>query len=77
MLTSNMFRNLVRLGLLSLVVGSALAEQVVFGGPVNPLDDEFAKFVDEALEDWHVPGVAVGVIDGDEVFTQVSLISYF
>ncbi|KAH8598835.1 putative penicillin-binding protein [Bisporella sp. PMI_857] len=70
MLTSNMFRNLVRLGLLSLVVGSALAEQVVFGGPVNPLDDEFAKFVDEALEDWHVPGVAVGVIDGDEVFTQ-------
>lgn len=38
----------------------------------NPLTDEFGDFVREQLEKWKVPGVALAVIDGDDVYTEVS-----
>ncbi|KAL7951651.1 beta-lactamase/transpeptidase-like protein [Trichoderma barbatum] len=36
----------------------------------NPLTPEFGEFVREQLEKWKVPGVAVAVIDGDEVYAE-------
>ncbi|KAM0439950.1 hypothetical protein ACHAPT_001050 [Fusarium lateritium] len=35
----------------------------------NPLIEELAEFVKEKLEEWKVPGVSIGVIDNDQVFT--------
>ncbi|KAM3474173.1 hypothetical protein MY5147_004407 [Beauveria neobassiana] len=37
---------------------------------LNPLNDTFAKVVQESLDVWHVPGIAVGVIDGDHIYTE-------
>lgn len=37
----------------------------------NPLNKDMAKFVQEALDVWRVPGMAVGVIDGDHIYTEV------
>lgn len=42
----------------------------------TPFDDGFAGFVDEALEYWHVPGIAIGVIDGNQTFTKVCNMLY-
>lgn len=38
----------------------------------NPLNGDIAKFVAESLRTWHVPGMAVGVIDDDHIYTEVS-----
>lgn len=40
-------------------------------GSRNPLNEEISKFVQESLDVWHVPGMSVGVIDGDEIYTEV------
>ena len=37
----------------------------------NPLTKEFSKFVKETLQEWKIPGVSIGVVDGDQVFTEV------
>ncbi|KAI5866381.1 hypothetical protein GGS23DRAFT_556856 [Durotheca rogersii] len=38
----------------------------------NPLDADFAAFARAALDRWHVPGVAVAVLDGDQIWAEVS-----
>lgn len=53
-------------------------------GPVNPvnpgkqaarkpcpLNEHFKTFVCETLEKWHIQGVSVAVVDGDETFAEV------
>lgn len=37
----------------------------------NPLTAEFGDFVREQLDKWKVPGIAVAVVDGDEVYAEV------
>jgi CubicO group peptidase (beta-lactamase class C family) len=39
----------------------------------SPFSDEFAQFAKETLEQWKVPGVSLAVIDGDQVYAEVSL----
>ncbi|KAK1251795.1 hypothetical protein MKX07_007274 [Trichoderma sp. CBMAI-0711] len=36
----------------------------------NPLTVEFGDFVREQLDKWKVPGIAVAVVDGDEVYAE-------
>ncbi|KAI0888186.1 beta-lactamase/transpeptidase-like protein [Annulohypoxylon maeteangense] len=43
----------------------------------NPLDEGFAAFTRAALERWHVPGIAVAVVDGEETWTEGYGISSF
>lgn len=38
----------------------------------SPLTKEFDKRVEELLEQWHVPGLAIGIVDGDETWTKVN-----
>jgi hypothetical protein len=38
----------------------------------RPLDKKFEKLVKETLETWHVPGVSVAVVDGENTYAQVS-----
>ncbi|KAH8700965.1 beta-lactamase/transpeptidase-like protein [Talaromyces proteolyticus] len=36
----------------------------------NPLNEEFEKLVQKTLDLWHVPGIAVAVVDGDNTWAQ-------
>lgn len=42
-------------------------------GAKNPLDGDIAKYVNDMLEKWHTAGIAIGIVDGDNVFTEVSV----
>lgn len=48
-------------------------EQETMAKAENPLTEELAKFVKEKLDEWKVPGVSIGVIDNDQVFTAVRI----
>lgn len=37
----------------------------------SPFTKEYEKHVGELLEKWHVPGVAIGIVDGDDIWTEV------
>lgn len=37
----------------------------------SPLNEDFEKLVHETLDKWHIQGVAVAVIDGDETWAEV------
>lgn len=37
----------------------------------NPLDETFDALARTLLEEWHVPGMSVAVIDGDQTFAKV------
>lgn len=41
-------------------------------GSEGPLTRDFRQKVNHWLGEWHVPGLAVGVVDGDETWTKVS-----
>ncbi|KAH8892999.1 beta-lactamase/transpeptidase-like protein [Thozetella sp. PMI_491] len=46
-------------------------EQPLGGGASPcPLNEEFDKLVEDLLEEWHVPGLAIAVIDGDSTWTK-------
>lgn len=53
--------------------GSAAKQQVLKDVKANPLNAKFEKLVYENLDLWNVPGVAVGVVDGDLEWSQVSI----
>ncbi len=38
----------------------------------GPLDKNFEKLVTETLELWHVPGVSIAVVDGENTYAKVS-----
>jgi hypothetical protein len=60
------------LPLLQFLPFSFAAEQrVLKGGKADPLNAKFEKLVYETLALWHVPGVAIGVVDGDLEWSQV------
>jgi hypothetical protein len=40
----------------------------------SPFDTKFSDLVKETLDLWHVPGVAIGVVDDDSVWNEVSLV---
>lgn len=37
----------------------------------SPLNADFEKLVYETLDKWHIQGVAVAVVDGDETWAEV------
>jgi hypothetical protein len=46
---------------------------IIESNPENgPLDKKFEKVVRETLEVWHVPGISVAVVDGENTYAQVS-----
>ncbi|KAJ9151255.1 Penicillin-binding protein 4 [Pleurostoma richardsiae] len=46
------------------------AQRPLGGTARDPFTKEFGKLAEELLEKWHVPGIAIGVVDGDETFAQ-------
>lgn len=53
--------------------GSAAEQKLLKDGKSSPFDKKFEKLVYETLELWHVPGVAIGVVDGDLEWSEVSI----
>ena len=43
----------------------------VHSDPQNPLDETFDAFVQTLLQEWHVPGMSIAVVDGDQTFAKV------
>ena len=42
------------------------------GDPKSLLDsDQFTRLVNETLNEWHVPGVALALVDGNGIHTRV------
>ena len=39
----------------------------------SPLDGKFRELVEELLEHWHVPGISISVVDGNDTFAEVFL----
>ena len=37
----------------------------------NPLNAEFDNLVNEIIADWHVPGLSIAVVSGEQVFAKV------
>jgi hypothetical protein len=57
-----------------LLPATALASQKVLGNkPSSPLDGKFEQFAIETLHEWHVPGIAIAVVDGKDTWAAVSL----
>ena len=52
-------------------LGAATQQKVLKNKGINPLDTGFKKLADETLKLWHVPGVAIAVVDGDDVWAEV------
>ena len=40
----------------------------------GPLDRKFDQLVKETLELWHVPGVSVAVVEGENTWAKVTLL---
>ncbi|KAI0129484.1 beta-lactamase/transpeptidase-like protein [Xylariales sp. AK1849] len=47
---------------------ASASQKVLFEGRHNPLDSDFEEFAVETLLEWHVPGVAIAVVDGEEMW---------
>lgn len=41
----------------------------------SPFTKEYEEHVGKLLEEWHVPGVAIGVVDGDKIWTEVGFVA--
>lgn len=41
---------------------------------ISPFDVNFAKLVETTLAKWHLPGVALAVVDGDDTFNEVFIL---
>jgi hypothetical protein len=63
---------LLTLGILA--VSSATRQSILNsnGNGNNPFNAEFSKIASDTLEALHVPGVSVAVVDGDEMWAEVS-----
>lgn len=53
-------------------VSFAAQQEILKSGGNNPLNANFSQTVHELLELFHVPGVSIAVIDGDDVWAEVS-----
>lgn len=72
--SSNMASRLLR-GLTVFLSGSALCASAKTETK-NPFNDDFAKYMHNALDEWKTAGVAIGVVDGNDVFMEVSIIFF-
>jgi hypothetical protein len=49
-------------------------KQKILSSSIGPFDAAFERLVNETLKLWHVPGVSIAVIDGDDTWVEVRFI---
>ena len=67
---------LLALSALVFLTGEAVArgaDQKPLARKGSPLTEDFRKLVVETLDEWHIPGLSIAVIDGDDIWTEVNL----
>ena len=37
----------------------------------DPFTSDFSSFVEQAMQDWHVAGLAISIVDGNETYAKV------
>lgn len=67
--------------LFAILLSECAAHQQVFltnskGKNKNPLNEHLEKFVEKQMEHWEVPGIAIGVVDGEDMWSSVSINSF-
>jgi hypothetical protein len=40
---------------------------------IEPLDERFDDLVKKTLQFWHIPGLSVGIVDGDKTWSKAGL----
>jgi hypothetical protein len=53
------------------LVSSFESQQPLRVDSSGPLDSKFGSLVNKTLHSWHVPGLSIAVIDGDDVWAEV------
>lgn len=53
-------------------VAAAADTQEPLSSSDNPFTKDADKFIQDTMQTWHLPGVAVAVIDGNQTFYKVS-----
>jgi hypothetical protein len=69
------FLKLIPLSLISLTLASK-QKPLQNAHVKNPLNEDFKLLAKEQLEKWHVPGIAISVVDGDETWAEVNSFSF-
>ncbi|KAI9051163.1 hypothetical protein LZ554_005265 [Drepanopeziza brunnea f. sp. 'monogermtubi'] len=49
---------------------SPVQEVLSVDARASPLDAKLKQIVHESMEEWHVPGISIGVVDGDEFWAE-------
>lgn len=52
-------------------LSSATQQQVLKNEETGPFTSKFGRLANETLELFHVPGVSIAVVDGDNVWAEV------
>ena len=65
-------RSAAALLLMTASPAEAMASQKVLQGDNTRLDQAFESFALGIMQEFHVPGLAIGVVDGDDTWTAVS-----
>ncbi|TAQ87178.1 hypothetical protein B7494_g4491 [Chlorociboria aeruginascens] len=60
--------NLPLIALISLSLASQ--QEILLEKNLTPFSKKFGQLVNETLELWHVPGLSIGVVDGDDIWTE-------
>jgi hypothetical protein len=67
-----MFSNLTALfPILQLFSLSLASQQVLKSDDTGPFNSKFGQLANETLDLFHVPGVSIAVVDGDNVWAEV------
>lgn len=67
-----MLRLFVFLALMLIPKGWASQQKVLLQSDSNPFTREFEKLANETLAHWHVPGLSIGIVDGENEWSAVS-----
>ena len=66
-----MFSNLTAFFPFLQLVSFSAAKQHVLKEDTGPFTSKFGQLANETLEIFHVPGVSIAVVDGDNVWAEV------
>jgi hypothetical protein len=51
-----------------------VGQEILSAEAPSPFDSKFEGILYSGLDHWHVPGIAIGVVDGDHVWTEASTV---
>ena len=59
------------------LAGAKITQKPMIGDFSTPFNTKFDAFVEDTLNHFHVPGLSIAVVDGNQTFAKVLISSYF